>query len=136
LSGETATLDSLVEGKDRLVMVFWGVNCLPCLQEIEQLNREWEGPEFRRRLRMIAVNTDGLGAGALLKEMATREISIAFPVVTDEDHRITDTFVNGLIPLTVVIGKDRTVRKMFLGGGEETVDRVREEVLSGRGEKR
>lgn len=119
LSGETITFESLLDGKDFLVIVFWGVNCGPCVQEFERLSAMWANPRFRQRAAMIAVNTDGRGAETLKDQMEERRIRIPFPVIPDEDQMITNAYVDGLIPLTVLIDRERRVRFSILGGGEE-----------------
>lgn len=129
LSGEPLTLGSLLDGKDFLVVMFWGINCKPCLAEIALLSDLWENHEVRKRARVICVNTDGLDAKTLLDEMARKNIEVALPVVPDENQAITDSFVDGLIPLTVLIDRDRRIRLSILGAGSENVDLLRDMII-------
>jgi hypothetical protein len=51
------------------------------------------------------------------------------PVVPDENQAITDSFVDGLIPLTVLIDRDRRIRLSILGAGSENVDLLRDMII-------
>lgn len=136
LSGDELGLDALLRGKRYVVLTFWGLNCSPCLKEIARLNALWGNPSFREKAGMLAVNTDKVGPKRLVAEMAKRNIEIAFPVATDEGYEITNAYVNGIIPLTVLIDGDRRIRMSILGADPEELTVMEKIVLAAKGEAR
>lgn len=138
LSGAPLGLDELLGAREFLVLTFWGINCKPCLKEMELLGALWAKAPFRERANIIAVNADGLPADRLAEEMARRSIHVGYPVLPDEGRAVTGAYLNEVVPMTVLIDRSRRIVCTILGSNPNDVRRLEEIVMSrsGKGPKR
>ena len=56
--------------------------------------------------------------------------NLTLPVLLDSDSKVGQSYKANAIPETVVIGKDGTIRKVFVGAGPDTESKLREAVQS------
>ena len=132
LSGERLAYESLAGGRPYLVLVFFGVNCKPCQKEIAQLNELVRNRAFREQAGVYAVNADGYPAGKLAAELKRREITVDFPVIPDDNQAITNLYVEGVVPLTVVIDRDGRILLSVVGARPESVRKIEKLILAGK----
>jgi hypothetical protein len=130
LSGKTILPETLFEGRPLAVLTFFGVNCIPCQKKIVQLNALWRNERLRECAVFYAINADGFNAEKLEKEIARRGIRIDFPVIPDEKQAITNLYVNGIVPMTVVIDKDFRVVLSTLGARPEMIKKLEDRILA------
>lgn len=126
LDGRVIALDSMYAGKPFVVLTFFGVNCIPCQKKIAQLNELFRDESFLASASLYAVNADGLAPDALRKELDRRKIKIDFPVVPDENQAITNLFVDGIVPLTIVIDNEYRIVMSTLGARPEAMKKMAE----------
>ena len=91
---------------------YWAEWCVPCRQEIPELNalhREREATG----LAILGVNYDGISGESLATLIA--EMGIEFPVLVSDpsDHFGYD--VPKVLPTTVIIGPDDNVHEILIG---------------------
>lgn len=116
----------LSELRGHVVMVnFWATWCGPCREEMPRLNdiyRLYHGVGFD----LLGVNMDDVNDRAT--GMA-RTLGVTFPVLFDESKSVARAYSVSTMPMTVLIGRDGTVRYIHQGyenGYEQTyLDQVR-----------
>jgi thiol-disulfide isomerase/thioredoxin len=95
-----------------VVLDFWATWCPPCLAmlpTLHQLDSAWKG----RGVSFIGVNSDdGISPEAL--QGFLRQHGVPYPVVAD-DGDVGRRYKVRSLPQMVVIGKDGTLRKTFIG---------------------
>jgi thiol-disulfide isomerase/thioredoxin len=132
LDGRKLTFEALSEGRPYVVLVFFGVNCKPCQKEIALLNDCWRNEAFRDRARFYAINADGFDGRRLSAELERRKIKVDFPVIPDDNQVITNQYVDGIVPLTVVIGKKDRILLSVIGARIEKIRKIEELILAGK----
>ncbi len=130
LSGQKVTLETIRLGKPFAVLTFFGVSCIPCQKKMGQLNELWRDDRFREKTALYAVNADGLSAEKLVEEMARRNIKIDFPVIADDNQAITNLYVDGIVPLTVVIDNQDRVVISLVGARPEGARKMADHILA------
>jgi thiol-disulfide isomerase/thioredoxin len=95
-----------------VVLDFWATWCPPCLAMLptmHELNAEWSP----RGVTFVGVNSDGGIEPEALKAFL-REHDVPYPVVLDEGE-VNRLYKVRALPQLIVVGKDGTIRKTFLG---------------------
>ncbi len=108
-SGENLKLS---EYRGQVVMLnFWASWCGPCRKEmplLEDLYRRYKDLGFT----ILAVNVEETSNDAL--EML-KEISVSFPVLFDNENKVSDTYGVEAMPSTVLLNRDGKMRFVHLG---------------------
>ena len=113
----------LAENQGHIVILdFWATWCGPCIQAMPQVERV--AKEFGDRgVRLIAVNLQESPKD--IKAMLERH-KLGVDVALDRDGVVADKYAATAIPQTVIIDKAGGVARLFVGGGPDFEDRLRE----------
>jgi len=113
----------LADNKGQVVVLdFWATWCGPCLQAMPQVERVTK--EFRERgVRLVAVNLQE--APNDIRAMLERN-KFDVPVALDVDGVVAERYNATAIPQTVVIDREGKVARLFVGGGPDLGDQLRE----------
>jgi peroxiredoxin len=115
-------------GKDVIVINFWATWCLPCQQELPHVQRFHEKYKDQG-LVVLGIAVDGPASVAKVKPHAKR-LGLTFPILLDRESKVSATYdPRQVMPCTLVIGKDRTIRFTHEGyaPGDET--KLEQEIL-------
>lgn len=96
---------------DVVMLNFWATWCGPCRQEMPQLEKIYS------RLRpggftLLGINVDGDPERA--RRMA-EEVGVSFPVLFDDEKRVSKLYDIRAMPVTVLIDRDGLVRQVHHG---------------------
>lgn len=118
---------SLSESSDDkvIILTFFTTWCKPCMQEHPHLENFFR--KYRKEgLGVIAISADEPGNRSKVR-LWKRRYKLTFPVLLDSDSELTRKYNPDLsFPLTLVLGPDRSVRKIYQGysiGDEKKLER-------------
>lgn len=113
LAGKEIKLSTFA-GKNVVMLNFWGLRCGACLEEmpyLEEIQKKL-GP---KGLVTLGVDTDGVDAKTIVETLQEVQVAVTYPLITDEEFKITDTYTNFLVPLTLVIDKAGVIQYIHTG---------------------
>jgi thiol-disulfide isomerase/thioredoxin len=128
LAGGTASNADL---KGHVTIVdFWATWCEPCRRSMPHLQQLAANPELSAKgLRVLAVNATHQDDRADV-EAYMKETGFTFPVPLDENGMMTQAFQVRGFPTTFVVGRDGTVRNVFVGVMPDTLKALDEAVAA------
>jgi peroxiredoxin len=119
----------LGEQRGRVVLVnFWATWCGPCRQEMPHLNKLYDKYKSSGFV-LLGVNVDEDTRQAA---SVASKLGVKFPVLPDNDKRVSKQYDLSAMPSTVLIDRDGRVRYLHRGyqsGYEDTYDRQIRELL-------
>ena len=115
-----------------LLLNFWGLRCGACLEEMPYL--ETIGKKYAEKgLVVLGVDTDGIDAKTIIETLVDVGVKVSYPLLTDEEFKITDVYTNFLVPLTLVIDKAGVIRYIHTGFEKGTEAKYEEAVVKALG---
>jgi peroxiredoxin len=117
---------SLAEFKGQVVILdFWATWCGPCQASLPGLNKIHK--ELKDKgLQTFAIDLEE--TKDVIQPVAAK-LCPDIPVLLDEDSKVSTLYAVNGIPQTVVIGRDGKIKKVFIGGGNESNIRAAAESL-------
>lgn len=128
VNGTKITSADLARAGKPVVIVFWGLRCGACLEEIPAVNQIYS--KYKGKVEILGVDVDGIDAATLSGAMKKKEIRIDYTVVADPELKLADLLGMTMAPLTLVVDGKGIVRyrhENYAAGDEKHLD----ELLSG-----
>ena len=102
----------LSEYRGDVVMInFWATWCGPCRQEMPLLDELYDRYQ-RVGFNLLGVNIDDDSRRAMAM---VNELGISFPVLFDEDKKVSKLYEVEAMPLTLLLDREGTVRHVHHG---------------------
>ena len=125
---QLTTLDgksvSLADLKGQVVVLdFWASWCPPCIESLPHLGKLYDEKQDGVKVFAVNLREEKSKIEAFLK---SRNLNV--PVLLDSEGEVASEYNVISIPQTVVIGKDGTVKNVFVGLGDDGFDAIRREV--------
>lgn len=102
----------LEEYRGQVVLInFWASWCGPCRQEmpiLDRLHQRYEDTGFA----VLGVNVEGSEGPA---RQLLDKVPVTFPVLIDENQRVSELYRLKAMPSTIVVDRDGVVRYVHLG---------------------
>ncbi len=116
----------LAESKGKVVVLdFWATWCGPCIQAMPQVEKA-AGAFPEKDVLLVAVNLQE--TPAQIKTMMERHQLHPPRVALDKDGSIAEKYQANAIPQTVVIGRDGNITRLFVGGGPNLEDQLKDAI--------
>lgn len=97
-----------------LFVDFWGTWCKPCVQEIPELQRIYEGVD-KQRIEFVSIAGGNQAPGQLTKFLKKRPL--AWPqIISDDKNKLIETYKITSFPTNVLVGPDGRVVARNLHG--------------------
>lgn len=96
-----------------IVLMSWATWCMDCKEELTALEKLWKS-ERERGLVVIAVNLDSVNANERIEAMVNG-YDLTYPVWRDPENNFFSTFNAPGIPTTVLLDKQRVVKRAWVG---------------------
>lgn len=119
LDGRTVRLSDYL-GKDVVLLSFWATWCVPCLGEMPELEKLYQRYKDQG-LTILAISMDGPETIANV-EPTVRRHGVTFPVLLDEDTRVSAVFnPTRDAPYAVIIDRSGSIvdRRLGYAPGDE-----------------
>ena len=113
LSGQNVQLSSFV-GKKVVLLNFWGLRCGACLEEMPYLEKIWK-KYADKGLVVLGVDTDGVDRQTVVDTLKEVKVAVGYPLLLDQEFKVTDVYTNFLVPLTIVIDKQGIIQYIHTG---------------------
>jgi peroxiredoxin len=123
---------STYAGSKVVLLNFWGLRCGACLEEmpyLEEIAKKYAG----EGLVVLGIDTDGVDAKTVVDTLTEVRVSVTYPLLTDEEFKVTDVYTNFLVPLTIVIDKGGVIRYIHTGFEKGTEKQYEEAVKKALG---
>lgn len=109
-----------------IVLMSWATWCMDCEEELTALEQLWKS-EQEHGLVVIAVNLDAVEANERIETMVS-QYELTYPVWRDPENVFFATFNAPGIPTTVLLNKQGTVVRAWVGPVDFDARDVREEI--------
>ena len=115
------------------VVDLWSTWCGPCLKDIPHLNelsRRYKNEEFA----VVGVTLQSGWAQDIKKDMDTRDIQTAYPILVGDDD-VEEAFGDVLaFPTTLLVGRDGRIHKKYVGATDDKAAEMEREIRALLGE--
>lgn len=122
-SGRTTRLEDLLEpGRHKLVN-FWATWCVPCAQEIPELQRLYPGLESSG-VDLIGISVDLDTVEYVPDYIAARQVT--YPIFTTDEATLDALYPTGeaTVPLTILLDENGTIVEILSGWSERSERRL------------
>jgi len=103
---------SLADLKGHVVVLdFWATWCPPCRASLPHLDKLYQAVKDSG----VVIYALNVGEDKATVEKFVKETSLGVPILLDPESKVGADYSANAIPETVVIGKDGTIKKVFVG---------------------
>jgi len=125
MSGEVRSLEDHL-GKDVILLDFWSIYCVSCIQAMPSLVRLYEKYKDKGFV-LYGIDLDSFSPRRVERFIKGLNFQITYPVIIDRKRQIATTYKVGMLPTVIIIGKDGKVKLFHIGykaGDEEEFDHL------------
>ena len=125
---------SLSAEKGNVVLVdYWATWCPPCREGLPHVNEIAQNKDYAAKgLKVWAINSK---ENAAKVKPFLKKMNLNMTVPMDTTGEFGKNYLVEGIPTTVVVGRDGTIKKVFIGFGEGQADQIKSAVEAALAEK-
>jgi len=129
----------VVLGKNVILMEYWSIYCVSCVQEMPyliEIFKKYLDPRFKetgiatypadyKGLVAYSIDLDSFSPKRVQKFIDGQKFKIPYPVIVDANREIANAFKVGMLPTTIIIGKDKKIKMYHIGfkpGDEKDIE--------------
>ena len=131
MKGEVRSLEDHL-GKDVIMLDFWSIYCVSCIQEMPSLVALYDKYKDQGFIT-FGVDLDSFSPRRVEKFIKGLNFEITYPVIIDRKRQIAMAYKVGMLPTTIIIGKDGKVKLFHIGykpGDEDEFDHLIKSLLN------
>ena len=131
MKGEIRSLEDHL-GKDVIMLDFWSIYCVSCIQEMPSLVALYDKYKDKGFIT-FGVDLDSFSPRRVEKFIKGLNFEITYPVIIDRKRQIAMAYKVGMLPTTIIIGKDGKVKLFHIGykpGDEDEFDHLIKSLLN------
>jgi peroxiredoxin len=131
MAGEMRSLEDHL-GKDVVMLDFWSIYCVSCIQEMPSLVALYNKYKDKGFVT-YGVDLDSFSPRRVEKFIKGLNFEITYPVIIDRKRQIATAYKVGMLPTTIIIGKDGKVKLFHIGykpGDEDEFDHLIKSLLN------
>lgn len=113
-------------GKEVVLLDFWSIYCVSCVQEMPSLVDLYEKYKDKGFI-VYGVDLDSFSPSRVIRFINGLDFKIPYPVIIDRKRQIATTFKVAMLPTTIIIGRDGKVKLFHVGykpGDEDEFDHL------------
>ena len=130
MGGEVRSLEDHL-GKNVVMLDFWSIYCVSCVQEMPSLVKLYDKYKDNGFI-VYGVDLDSFSPRRVEKFIKGLNFEISYPVIIDRKREIATAYKVGMLPTTIIIGKDGKVKLFHIGykpGDEDEFDHMIESLV-------
>jgi thiol-disulfide isomerase/thioredoxin len=131
MSGEMRSIEDHL-GKDVIMLDFWSIYCVSCIQELPSLIALYDKYKDQGFIT-FGVDLDSFSPRRVTKFIKGLNFEITYPVIIDRKRQIATAYKVGMLPTTIIIGKDGKIKLFHIGykpGDEDEFDHLIKSLLN------
>jgi len=125
MGGEVRSMEDHL-GKDVIMLDFWSIYCVSCIQEMPSLVALYDKYKDKGFVT-YGIDLDSFSPRRVAKFINGLNFKITYPVIIDRKRQIAMAYKVGMLPTTIIIGKDGKIKLFHIGykpGDEEEFDHL------------
>jgi peroxiredoxin len=130
MAGEMRSLEDHL-GKDVIMLDFWSIYCVSCIQEMPSLVALYD--KYKDKGFMVyGIDLDSFSPRRVKKFIDGLNFKISYPVIIDRKREIAKAYKVGMLPTTIIIGRDGKIKMFHIGykpGDEKEFDHLIKSLL-------
>ncbi len=107
-------------GKKVILLDFWSIYCVSCVQEMPSLVKIQE--KYPEELRIVGVDLDSFGSKRVRQFVNKLDFEIPYPIVVDKRRKVAGLYTVSVLPTTIII--DKSGKIIFFHVGYKPGDEV------------
>jgi len=113
MAGVERSLQSHI-GKDVIMLDFWSIYCVSCIQEMPHLVKLYDKYKDKGFIA-YGIDLDSFSPKRVQRFIKGLNFEITYPVIIDKKREIAGAYKVGMLPTTIIIGKDGKVKLFHIG---------------------
>lgn len=130
MDGMMRTLEAHL-GKDVVMLDFWSIYCVSCIQEMPKLVELYD--KYRDQgFITYGIDLDSFSPKRVQRFIDGLNFKITYPVIIDRKREIAGAYKIGMLPTTILIGRDGKIKMFHIGykpGDEDEFDHLINKLL-------
>jgi thiol-disulfide isomerase/thioredoxin len=110
-------------GKKAILLDFWSIYCVACVQEMPQLVMLQN--KYPEELAIVGVDLDSFGTKRVKKFVKRLRFKIPYPIVVDKRRKVAGIYSVSVLPTTIIIDKNQKIIYYHVGykpGDEKEIE--------------
>jgi peroxiredoxin len=131
MDGVARTLQAHL-GKDVVMLDFWSIYCVSCIQEMPHLVELYEKYKDKGFVT-YGIDLDSFSPKRVERFIKGLQFEITYPVIIDRKREIAGAYKIGMLPTTILIGRDGKIKMFHIGykpGDEDEFDHLIEKLVN------
>jgi peroxiredoxin len=120
MGGTTRTLSEFA-GEKVVLLDFWSIYCVACLQEMPHLVELYEKYKDQG-FEIYGIDLDSFSPRRVQKFIDGLQYKIPYPVMIDRKREVAGAYKVGMLPTTILVGKDGKIKMVHIGFKPEDVE--------------